>query len=121
MNEKQYSKNNISPIDCPSVLERIGGDESFLEELLNLYCEDFSEKFEQLQKAVKEENIKLILELGHSLKGSSANLSLTFLHEASFQMEKAGREKNIENAKEALDLLEKEFRILKDFISKKKA
>lgn len=120
MNEKQYSKNKISPIDYPSVLERIGGDESFLEELLNLYCEDFSEKFEQLQKAVKKENFKLILEFGHSLKGSSTNLSLTFLHEASFQMEKAGRERNIENAKKALDLLEKEFKIFKGFISKKK-
>jgi len=36
-----------SPIDLSSVLERIGGDESFLKELLNLYIEDFSEKFEE--------------------------------------------------------------------------
>jgi len=117
---KDASKNN-SPIDFPSVLERIGGDESFLEELLNLYFEDFSEKYNQLQKAVEGKEFNSIRELGHGLKGSSANLSLNFLREASSQMETSGTEMNIEKAKAALALLEKEFKILKDYLSEKKA
>lgn len=120
MAEKKDAGKNDSPVDFPSALERTGGDESFLEELMNLYFEDFSEKYNQLQRAVEEKEFNLIQELGHSLKGSSANLSLNFLQEASFQMEKAGREKNIEKAKEALALLEKEFKILQDFLSKRK-
>ncbi len=121
MAENKDASKNDSPIDFPSVLERIGGDESFLEELLNLYFEDFSEKYNQLQKAVEGKEFNSIRELGHGLKGSSANLSLNFLREASSQMEKSGTEMNIEKAKAALALLEKEFKILKDYLSEKKA
>lgn len=121
MAENKDASKNDSPIDFPSALERIGGDESFLEELLNLYFEDFSEKYNQLQKAVEGKEFNSIRELGHGLKGSSANLSLNFLREASSQMEKSGTEMNIEKAKAALALLEKEFKILKDYLSEKKA
>jgi HPt (histidine-containing phosphotransfer) domain-containing protein len=121
MAENKDASKNDSPIDFPSVLERIGGDESFLEELLNLYFEDFSEKYNQLQKAVEGKKFNSIRELGHGLKGSSANLSLNFLREASSQMETSGKEMNIEKAKAALALLEKEFKILKDYLSEKKA
>ncbi len=120
MVEKKYPKKDIPPIDYPSVLERIGGDKSFLEELLNLYIEDFSEKYGQLQRAIEQKKFDLIHELGHSLKGSSANLSLTFLQETSLHLEMAGRERNVEKAKKALALLEQEFKRLKDFLSKKK-
>ena len=120
MVEEKYPKKDIPPIDYPSVLERIEGDLSFLEELLNLYFEDFSEKYGQLQKAIEQKNYDLIRELGHSLRGSSANLSLTFLQETSAHMEKAGKERNVETAKKALALLEQEFERLKNFLSKKK-
>ena len=121
MAENKDASKNDSPIDFPSVLERIGGDESFLEELLNLYFEDFSGKYNQLQKAVEGKEFNSIRELGHGLKGSSANLSLNFLREASSQMETSGTEMNMEKAKAALALLEKEFKILKDYLSEKKA
>ncbi len=120
MVEEKYPKKDIPPIDYPSVLERIGGDKSFLKELLNLYFEDFSEKYERLQKALEQKNFELIRELGHGLKGSSANLSLTFLQETSRHLEMAGRERNLEKAKKASALLEQEFIRLKDFLSKNK-
>lgn len=120
MADEKYPKKDIPPIDYPSVLERIAGDISFLKELLNLYFEDFSEKYERLQRAIEQKNFELIRELGHSLKGSSANLSLTLLQETSSHLEVAGRERNVEKAREALALLEQEFKRLKDFLSKKK-
>lgn len=120
MVEKKYPEKDIPPVDYPSVLERIGGDKPFLKELLNLYFEDFSEKYERLQKAIEQKNFDQISELGHSLRGSSANLSLTFLQETSLHLEKAGKERNVEKAKKALALLEQEFKRLKDFLSKKK-
>ncbi len=120
MIENKYPEKDIPPIDYASALERVEGDKSFLEELLNLYFEDFSEKYQQLQKAIKQKKFNLIYELGHSLRGSSANLSLTFLQETSLHMEVAGRERNVEKAKKALALLEQEFKRLKDFLSKKK-
>jgi len=121
MAENKDASKNDAPLDFPSALERVGGDEPFLEELLNLYFEDFREKYNQLQKAVEGKNFNSIRELGHGLKGSSANLSLNFLQAASSQMEESGKEMNIEKAKATLALLDKEFEILKDYLSGKKA
>ena len=119
MAEEKYPEKDVLSIDYASVLERVGGDASFLETLLDLYFEDFPEKCEQLQKAIEQKEFDLILKLGHGLKGSSSTLSLTFLQEASFHMETAGREKNIEKAIKALIHLEEGFKKLKDFLSKK--
>jgi len=119
MSDKSYSNKDILPIDFSSSLERVGGDKSFLMELLDLYLEEFSEKHIQLREAIQQNKFDLILEFGHNLKGSSANLSLIFLQEASFQMEMAGKERDIEKAKKALSRLEQEFKRLKDFLSPK--
>jgi len=107
------------PIDYSSALERIGGDRELLEELLELYVQDFQEKYSLLQKAINQKDYNQIREVGHSLKGSSANLSLIPLNKASFIMETAGREKNIENAEKALALLDQEFKRLQNFLSEK--
>jgi HPt (histidine-containing phosphotransfer) domain-containing protein len=104
------------PIDIPSALERIGGDESFLFDLVNIYIEDFTDKFEKLKAAVEEGNFETITDIGHSLKGSSANLSLTLLQEISYQFEIAGKEGNLERAEKNLDLLIEEFQRLKNFL-----
>lgn len=107
----------IQPIDLPSALERIGGDESLLYELINIYVEDFLEKNDLLRKAIDHEDFTTIREIGHSLKGSSGNLSLTRLHETSYQIEVAGKEEDIERARYHYQLLNQQFMKLKDFFS----
>jgi HPt (histidine-containing phosphotransfer) domain-containing protein len=104
------------PIDFQEVLERIGGDELFLEELLKIYFEEFGEKHAQLERAIEQGNFTLIQELGHSLKGASANLSLAVLKKVCFSLEVSGREKKIEQAQSALAALEKEFQKLKEYL-----
>jgi HPt (histidine-containing phosphotransfer) domain-containing protein len=108
-----------SPIDFPSALARIGNDESFLQELLEIYKMDFKAKIEGLQNAIDQEDFLSIQELGHSLKGASANLSLIFLQKAAFDMESAGRDKNIDKARGALGDLGEEFQNLQEFLSAK--
>lgn len=114
INNESSSRNN--PIDYPSALARIGNDESFLAELLDLYKMDFEAKIEGLQNAIAQEDFLSLQELGHSLKGSSANLSLPYLQEAALCMESAGRERNIEKAKGALDTMSLEFQNLQEFL-----
>jgi HPt (histidine-containing phosphotransfer) domain-containing protein len=58
----------------------------------------------------------MIQELGHSLKGASANLSLALLKKASFSLELSGRDKKIDLAQSALRSLETEFQRLKDYL-----
>lgn len=112
-------KNNSPPIDYPEALKTVGGEESFLEELLSCFNKDFSLKCITLKKAIDKKNFNVISELGHSLRGSSDNLSLKPLHESSLQLEIAGKEENIDKVNRAFSLLEHEFRRLQDFLSNK--
>lgn len=107
---------NAGPIDMESVLERVGGDESFLRELLDIYVEDFIEKYGQLEQAISERDANNIREIGHSLKGSSGNLSLTELHETAYGIESSGRENDIDKAKLLFTRLKEEFKRLKDIL-----
>ena len=118
MDEKKDNPTKV-PIDLESALDRTGNDEEFLYELINIYVEDYEEKKHELKTAIEEENYSQIQEIGHSLKGSSANLSLTYMQAASLEMEMSGREKNIEQAKEVLKKLETEFEVVKDYFADK--
>jgi len=118
MNELDMSK-ALTPIDLSSALERIGGDESFLYDLINIYTEDFSEKYSRLQQAVENEDFETIRELGHNLKGSSANLSLIHLQKVSYDLEESGKDRDLEKAQKSLLLLDQEFRRLQDYLAQK--
>ncbi|UCE42671.1 MAG: Hpt domain-containing protein [Candidatus Aminicenantes bacterium] len=111
-----HNLKNSESIDMESVLERVGGDESFLQELLDIYIEDFMEKYALLEQAIAGGDFNNIKEIGHSLKGASGNLSLTYLHETAYRIELSGKENNIDQAKLMLVRLKEEFIKLKDLL-----
>jgi HPt (histidine-containing phosphotransfer) domain-containing protein len=96
-------------IDYPSALERIGGDREFLIELLNIYVEEFNSAVEALDQAFEAQDFRAIQELGHSLKGSSANLSLIQLREHAFRIETSGEDRDLELARRSIEALKQEF------------
>ena len=116
MNEETQQN---SPIDYPSALARIGNDESFLQELLELFLMDFEARQEELNNAIEGIDFIAIQEIGHSLKGSSANLSLTFLQRASYEIEMAGKNRDIEKARKAQGELLEAFQSLKGHLASK--
>jgi CheY-like chemotaxis protein len=119
MPEEKRSR-EVSPIDLPSVMERIGGDETFLQELIDIFVEDFIGKFSRLRQAIEQNDFQTIKEIGHSLRGSSGNLSLTELHGTTSDLERSGSGKNIEKAKFLFIQLSKEFERLKNFLPPEK-
>lgn len=111
-----------NPIDSPSLnraeaLERVGGDESFLEELLTIYQEEFTDKSPALAEALANQDAKAVREIGHYIKGASANLSLPGLVAAAFAIEKAGAESRLEDAKSAYQTLLLEYDRLKKHLA----
>jgi len=105
------------PIIRAEALERVGEDEAFLEELLNLYDEEFESNTKTLLDAIEKSNFPEIRERGHSIKGASANLSLPGLRAAAQAMEFAGAESRIEDARAAMERLQMEYDRLKKFRS----
>lgn len=104
------------PIDLTSALERTGGEVDFLEELLDMFIEDFKEKYTALKAAVKQKDAVQVQKLAHSLKGSSASLGLTALQETFLKLETAGRKHDLFNAEKKLDLLLIQFNQLKTYL-----
>jgi HPt (histidine-containing phosphotransfer) domain-containing protein len=118
----EKKQNDFSlPLNRAEALERIGGDPDFLKELLGIYSEEFVLKAKELRAAVNGQEFKTIQELGHSLKGSSSNLSLPGLQQAAMDIEMAGREKDIQKAKDSFVGLEKEFERLKKYLARSPA
>jgi len=111
---------DTAPIDLPSVMDRIGGDEAFLQELIDIFIEDFIKKYTKLKQAIDQNDFQTIKKIGHSLRGSSGNLSLTGLHLITTEMEHSGKEKNIEQAKNLFIQLNKEFEKLKNYLPSEK-
>lgn len=108
---------NDEIIHYPSALERIGGDKEFLEELLDIYMEEFDSQVSALDSALGSLDFRAIEEIGHSLKGASANLSLMRLGKQAFQVETAGRDSDIESARRGTAALKIEFQNLKDHLA----
>lgn len=104
------------PIDFATALERTGGEKDFLDELFDMYCEEFEEKYAELKRAVTQKNSDLVRELAHSMKGSSANLSLIPLQNMFYQTEVAGRKKDTAKVEKILPLLRQEFEALKAYL-----
>jgi HPt (histidine-containing phosphotransfer) domain-containing protein len=117
MNQAQKPRGTSSPIDIEDALARIGGDSDFLRELLELYVEDFSFRYALLDKAVRSGDLKAVSELGHTIKGSSANLSLSSLQEQALKLEKAGKNGDLGKARTSLAALGTEFRKLKVYMA----
>jgi HPt (histidine-containing phosphotransfer) domain-containing protein len=97
-------------------LERVGGDVEFLEELLALYEKEYRIRSAQLKKALAGGNFKSVHEIGHTLKGSSANLSLPGLRDAALSVEMAGKAADADAARLALEALEREHRRFREFL-----
>lgn len=119
MSEERNPRETM-PIDLPEVLERIGGDKALLQELIDIYIEDFVEKYALLEQAIEHNDFKTIQEIGHSLKGSSGNLSLGRLCRTSADIEISGKIADIEQARLHFIQLNQEFERLKNYLPTEK-
>jgi len=103
------------PLIRAEALERVGNDEAFLEELLDLFGEEFESKTRALSEAISGCDATAIRELGHAIKGAAANLSLPGLQASAQAMERAGLESRIEDARAVLETLRTEFERFRKF------
>lgn len=84
-------------------LERMDGDKKFLDELIDIYYTDVSQRLDALHLALEKKDFEVIRHEAHTIKGASANLSLESLREISVQLEVAGHENNLDAARDALE------------------
>ena len=79
-------------IDLKDVLERVQDDKELLDELFDIYQEDFVIKRKALNDAIAAGDIAKIKEVAHSMKGSSGNISAKPLHASCLKLEMLAKE-----------------------------
>ena len=95
--------------DRAGALVRAGGDEAFLQELLELYLGECSKLVAQIETAIAGGDAKGIERAAHTLKGSSGNMGATSVQAAALELETAGREGSLGEGGPLLDKVKAEL------------
>jgi len=102
-------------IDLKEVLERVQDDKELLNELFDIYMEDFVIKRQALGEAIAAHDIAKVKEVAHSMKGASGNISAKSLHAACLQLESLAKEGKTDGMQEVTVSIDGYFEKIKVF------
>lgn len=100
-------------VDREVLLDRVGGDEDLLQEITNIFLEEYPALLTEIRGAVAGGNAKALESAAHSLKGAVANFGATAATQAALELELIGRRGTMAQAPSALATLEECFEALK--------
>ena len=109
--QREASEKDV--FDGSALLERLGGDEEFLKEVIAMYVEDSQELVNSLTTALQTHDAKRIKDSAHALKGASASVTANALKETAFEVELAGKEERLDDARLLIKKLEEEYGTLR--------
>ncbi|RZB34965.1 MAG: hypothetical protein SRB1_00733 [Desulfobacteraceae bacterium Eth-SRB1] len=99
--------------DKSTLIERLDGDEEFLSELLSLFAQDTPLQLKELKQAIDDNDATRVTLHAHTIKGSSANIGAKALSNAALDIEMAGKNRDLNNARLLIGKLEYELDRLK--------
>lgn len=99
--------------DKDALIERLGGNEEFLSELLSLFAQDTPLQLKELKQAIDDNDATRVTLHAHTIKGSSANIGAKALSNAALDIEMAGKNRDLNNARLLIGKLEYELDRLK--------
>jgi len=96
-------------LDRDALLDRVGGDIEFLQEIAGLFLEDCPKLLAQIRTAVSGGDARTLENAAHTLKGSVANFGAEAARDAAFRLEALGRSGDMKPAPDAYSVLEQEI------------
>ena len=100
-------------IDYDSLLERVGGDTEFLNELFDIFLEDSSNLLKEIKENIDQNDHEALSRTAHKLKGSISNfVPQGPIFDAAKFLEFAGRDNRMQEAKEGYGNLETQLATL---------
>ena len=94
------------------VLKRLGGDESLLHEIVQMYFEDYPGLVSQIERAISRKDASALTQSAHGLKGLLSNFSSPKATAAIQAIEQAGKLNQLDDGRTRLDVLCRELSIL---------
>jgi len=105
--------NQLAVLDRAIALSRVGGDTELLQEMAQLFLEEYPSQLNVVRTAVQARDAKALERSAHSLKGSIGNFGAESAHQAAFALEMMGRQGNLDHVEDALRRLESTLSALK--------
>jgi len=99
----------VEVLDRATLMERLGGDVELFHEIAGLFQEDCPKLLSQIRSAVRTTNAPALERAAHTLKGCVANFGARAAYRAALDLEKMGRERQLDRASSACETLEAEI------------
>ncbi len=106
-----------SALAVQEVLDRLGGDEELLSEVVDLFIEEVPDILSQLKEALENGDWDRAAKLAHTLKGSSSNVGAEEFASLALKLENDSKQKDSAGAFETYRLLQNELEAVEQFIS----
>ena len=100
------------PVDHEAALERVGGDVELLQEVAQLFLEEYPGMLAAIRKALENRSPQELEHAAHSLKGSVSNFGAKSVVRAALALEMLGRGGSVEGGEELFETLELELKEL---------
>jgi len=114
--EFETSFSPVAPMDLDHVLGEIGGDETFLRELLDEFVDNARTQLATIHQAVGLRTAEIVAREAHAIKGGAANLTAAPLATAAWMLEDLVRSGSLDGADAILTRLEEELARLEHFV-----
>ena len=101
-----------NPLDRDAILDRVGGDESLLKEITDIFLSEYPSLLAEIREAIQRSDPASLERSAHTLKGSVSNFGADDATQAAYQLEILGRKRRLDQAPEALRALELHFAAL---------
>jgi two-component system sensor histidine kinase/response regulator len=98
----------VRAFDRAALLERVGGDELLVDEILQIFVEDCPVRLRDVDDAFSAGNAEGLASAAHAIKGAALNLSAHRVAGAAEALESAGRAGRLEDAATLVALLHRE-------------
>lgn len=98
--------------DSGAALDRMNGDWDLFLQVAQVLIEDAAGLLDELRRAVACGDAAQIARLAHCLKGSVSNVSALSVGEAALRLEQLARRRDLTDARQCLDLVERQVALL---------
>jgi CheY-like chemotaxis protein/signal transduction histidine kinase len=113
MNKKPVTE-SVVRFDREELMDRIGNDQAIFDSTVRFFKTHVSELLEQIKTAIDNNNAKEVHNIGHTLKGVTANMSAKEMSGTALNLENAGKDNQMEQAATILDQLKEQFQAVKE-------
>ena len=114
--EAKSGRNQGKALAVQDVLDRLGGDEELLSEVVELFIEEVPDILSKLKDALDSGDWDSAAKLAHTLKGSSSNVGAERFASLALELEDDSKKKNSARAKETYHMLQAEFAAVESFV-----